>query len=112
MKKHFAQLGLILYLSSSNASAAWSTSTTVKITEVELTSTSSGLSTYLTFSTMPNQRPGCATASQAIVVGTAEHMKMMTNLAMAAYMAGRKVRVYWNNNCSSTFGQVTQLLVE
>jgi hypothetical protein len=111
MTKYLAPLSLILCLSSS-AFAAWSTTTTVKISEVEITSASSGSTTYLSFSTMPDKRPSCATSSQAIITGTAEHMRMMTNLAMAAYVSGKRVRVYWNNQCTSTFGQVTRLLVE
>ena len=118
MKRLALTLGLAGFLVSGVAFAGWSTNTGVKITQVEAdsgtnsTTAPNGTSTWIGFSSLPNNRPGCATGSQAVVAGTAEHIKAVTSLATAAFLAGRTVRVNWSGNCTSGYGHITHLLVE
>ncbi len=115
MKKLAVKLGLAGFLLSGAAWAGWSTNT-VKITQVEIDPSSdagaNGTASWIGFSTLPNNRPACATGSQAVLVGTPEHVRALTSLATAAFLAGRTVRVNWNGSCKSSYGQVTHLLVE
>jgi len=112
MKKHFLGLGLVLLLVSSAASAGWSTTDRVRINRIELASVSAVSTTYLAFSTMPNGRPSCATASEGIVEGSLENKSLITDVATTAYLAGKKVRVYWNGQCTNSRGQITRILIE
>jgi hypothetical protein len=105
------------FLVSSIAFAGFSTNTGVKIISVEVDPSSitgqNGTATWVSFSPMPNNRPGCATGAQAIFSGSADHIKALTSLATAAFLAGRTVKVNWNGSCSSgSYGQITHLVVE
>jgi hypothetical protein len=116
MKRLALKLGLAGLLVSSVAFAGWSTNSGVKITQVEIdpstTSGANGTASWVGFSPMPNNKPSCAGGSQVVFVGTAEHVRALTSLATAAFLAGRNVRVNWNGSCTGSYGQVTHLLVE
>jgi hypothetical protein len=60
----------------------------------------------------PGGKPSCATKPQGLLTGTAEQVKVMTNLATAAFLAGRPVRVDWTGSCSSNYGLIKAILVE
>jgi hypothetical protein len=113
MKNHVLSLGLSLVLLSSSASAGWSSTENVRINRIEIVSSSAVSTTFLAFSSMPNNRPSCHTATEAVVEGSVEHKVLVTEVATAAYLAGKKVRVYWNGQCASGGrGQVTRILVQ
>jgi hypothetical protein len=115
MKKLALKVGLAGLLVSSVALGAgtWSTnSVTITQLEVDPTSGGNGTSTWLGFNTMPNNKPTCASGSQANVYGSADHVRSLTSVATAAFLAGRTVRVNWNGSCTGNYGQITHLLVE
>jgi hypothetical protein len=111
MKKIIAKFGLVTLLASGSAAAAFS-STGVLLNQVELGNSGSSTTVYLGFVATPSGKPSCATKPQGVLTGTAEQVKSMTNLATAAFLAGRPVRVNWTGSCSSSNGQISALLVE
>jgi hypothetical protein len=113
MNRFALKLGLSGFFVSTVAFAGWSTNS-VKITQIEIgpSSGANGTSTYIGFSQMPNNRPSCATGSQAVFAGTADHVRALTSVATAAFLAGRTVRVNWNDSCTRSYGHVTHILVE
>lgn len=97
-------------LSASVAVAAPTWSGDVYITAIEKSAhTISGdADTYLIFASTPTGKPTCATNSQGLIFTTAAGEIAMTSIATAAFLAGKPVRVYWDDNCStgSTFGRI------
>jgi hypothetical protein len=111
MKKMIAKLGLVTLLASGSAAAAFSP-TGVLLNQVELGNSGTASTTYLGFVATPGGKPSCATKAQGLLTGSAEQVKSMTNLATAAFLAGRPVRVNWTGSCSSSYGLIQALLVE
>jgi hypothetical protein len=111
MKKLAALLGLSVVLVSSIAAAAgWSGASRITQFEIDGISDIPGFAVYLGFSSMPNNRPACATASQGIIVGNLDHVKNVSNLALAAFLGGKTVKVYWTSTCfNGTFGQIERI---
>lgn len=115
MKKIVASAFLILALApaASAWAAAWSGPATIASVDVESdASASNGTTTYLTFTpTAPANRPTCGTTNaQAEMIGTAEHVRAMTSLATAAFLAGRTIKVYWAG-CNSVYPTISMLQV-
>jgi hypothetical protein len=111
MKKVCAAFGLATALASSTALAAGPWSGPVNIATIELDPTGTGTSTYFSFASAPSGKPACGTSSQAIVVGPAEHVKAVTNLATAAFLAGKQVKVYWEGTCDTTYARVQLITI-
>jgi hypothetical protein len=110
MKKHATLLGLFVVLVSSVATAGWSAATRVTQVEIDTISNGPGFATYLGFSSKGIGRPDCATSLQGVLVGSLDHVKNMTNLALAAFLAGKNVKVYWASTCiNGSYGQIERI---
>lgn len=110
MKKRRALLlvGAVLSISA----ASWAAmSQPVLITSIEVDDAAgpgagTTTSTYLSFSTAPNNQPSCQVNSQAVIDGTAEHVRAVTSLATAAMLAGKNVQVAYLS-CSTPLAGAT-----
>lgn len=102
MKYIAAKVALVMTLVTSTAlAAAWSTtSSTIDMVEIDNVS-GTGTSTWVGFTSTPNNKPGCGTQPQCVFMGSAEHVRAMTSLATAAMLAGRPVRVNWEGTCQT-----------
>jgi len=107
MKRLILALALGATVLSRTAMANWSVPVTIVDIEVSDTSTSGKgpARVYLHFSGAPFLAP-CTNSSsgQWAVGGVAENIKNIMTIATAAKLAGRQVRVFWNelgsNRCS------------
>jgi hypothetical protein len=94
-------------------------SNAVTIASIELDPNPGGSyqsSTYLTFTTPPTGRPGsaptvCNTSAFVILTGPADHIKAMTTLATAAFLAGRTVKLYWDGTCTGAYANVQNISI-
>jgi len=104
-KKIATVIGLIAVLASATALASgiWSPNLTVKTIDAELNSYGTGTDVFLTFTpTAHDNRPSCTTTDgEAILSGSADHIKMMSSLLTSSLLAARPVEVHWNG---CTFG--------
>ena len=121
MKIHSAIASCLSFVLLSASALAVTWSGPVGLTLVELDPVSStGTSTYLSFASTPSGKPGCGTATQGIMIPSAgisaEHVKSMTSLATAAFLAGKNVRVLWGGTCTTVgtdvFGNVTGIIIQ
>jgi hypothetical protein len=103
------------------AAQVWSTSAVtvtniVAVSSVALPSgatvPTSGSATYLKFSSVPNQKPSCATTStnEVRVWGSADQVKAVTSIANASFLSGKTVRVQWDGcDGTSTYGTIVAM---
>ncbi|MET0790535.1 MAG: hypothetical protein ABW061_03360 [Polyangiaceae bacterium] len=111
MKKVCGAFGLATVLATGTALAAGPWSSAVNIATIELDPTATGTSTYFSFASAPSGKPACGTSSQSIVVGPAEHVKAVTNLATAAFLAGKQVKVYWEGTCDTSYAKIQLITI-
>lgn len=106
MKRLVASAALILALApgASAWAGTWSGPATVASVQIEPdASASNGTATYLLFTpAVPANRPTCGsvTNSYSGMTGSADHVRALTSLVTAAFLAGRQVKVYWTGGCS------------
>jgi hypothetical protein len=115
MKKAIsAVVGLVALVSTGVAFAVgpWSNAVVVSQIEVDSVAAGNGTETYLSFASTPTGKPGCATASQYIMTGSADHVKAMTSIATSALLSGHTVKVYWSGSCTSSYGQILHLAMQ
>jgi hypothetical protein len=113
MKNHVVSFGLFLLLLSGSASAGWSSTASVRINKIEVVLISGATATLLGFSTMPDGRPSCAGSSYGRVHGSVEHKNAITDIATAAYLGGKAVKVYWNGQCTTGgHAEITRIMVQ
>jgi hypothetical protein len=117
MTKNFGSVACLAALVSvvpSLASAAFAPSQ-ARITSVEIgpVSGTTGTTTFLSFSTSPGSVPTChAGSSQYGLIGSVEHIRALTAMAMSAYLAGRPVRVEWNGCNNGPYALIKRIIVE
>lgn len=110
MKKIAGVVGLFTLLVSSVAMAGWSSYVSVSSVEIDAVVSGNSL-TYLYFSSVPSGKPSCSTGS-AVMSGSTDSVKAMTNVATAAFLAGKTLRVYWDGTCSGSYGNITAVQMQ
>lgn len=100
-------------LSAASAVAAWS-SNAVAVIGVETDYISSASKLYVHFGTAPNGKPSCASGTEAVVSGNAEHVRNMLTVASGAFLSGKTVRVNWTGSCegSGSIGIISGLKIQ
>ena len=103
MKKLTYVAGIAALLIS--GSAFGDLSNAVLLTSVEIDGgepgTTNPITTYLEFATTPVGKPTCGGTRPSFLQGSPEQMKAQTSLALAAFLAGKKVKVFWQGACST-----------
>jgi hypothetical protein len=118
MKKHLktisALFALFTMLAAGVAMAAGPWSSAVLISGIELDPVgTTGTSTYLRFASTPSGMPACGTAGQVFLSGGSDHVKAMTTLSTAAFLAGRTVKMYWEGGCTAgVYANVLDLAIQ
>lgn len=98
---------------SSAALAAWSDAVYIKTIESGASDGSAGVA-YLEFTTTPANKPACGTAGQVRLSGTADNVKSLQSVALAAFLAGKRVKVYFDGTCvaGSTYAKVPVITIQ
>jgi hypothetical protein len=110
MKKIGIIAGISSLLIANYALAGWSAAVTLTQVETSGDQTSSG--TYLGFSSTPTGKPSCGTSGQGVLSSSADGIKSMTNLATAALLSGRSVRIDWDGTCSGTYARIVGVILQ
>lgn len=102
-----AAAGLVSLLASANAEAAVGQFTQpLLLSTVQTWSISGASETYVSFTTLPLNRPGCTDSTNVNqlyqLTGSVEQVRAATALATAAFLAGRQVKVSYESTCNAS----------
>jgi hypothetical protein len=104
MKKVVIPVVLSSSLIALTASAGLSGIKKLTSVDVETISVGNGTTTYLQFQDSPGGRSCGAGAPQVVAKGSADHVKAMTSVATAAFLAGKSVQVSFDGTCVTSSG--------
>jgi hypothetical protein len=105
MKKKLVMTGLGLGAALTGAAALAGTwSSPFALASIEVDDTGTGTQTFLQYAEpfAPTGVPVCgAQSKQLMASGSADNVKAITDLATSAFVAGRRVKAYFDGTCST-----------